>query len=103
VTRRFVTPSAPRREDRAGDPLDGLVNLFELGIVLALAFLLVALAALRAPDRDARPIELRPGERLAPLPERQERSASGRGEEVGRVFRLADGRLVYVTTTPTAP
>ena len=30
-----VTPHARTREDRAGDPLDGLVNLFDLGIVLA--------------------------------------------------------------------
>ena len=30
-----VSPSARRHEDRAGDPLDGLVNLFDLGIVLS--------------------------------------------------------------------
>lgn len=35
-----------RREDRAGDPLDGLVNLFDLGIVLAVAFLVAALQSL---------------------------------------------------------
>lgn len=28
-------------EDNAGDPLDGLVNLFDVGIVLAIAFLIV--------------------------------------------------------------
>jgi len=102
VSRRFVTPTARRRDDRAGDPLEGLVNLFELGIVLALAFLLVALAALRTPGRGERPIELKPGERLQALPERQERSAAGRGTEVGRVYRLGDGRLVYVTPSPTS-
>ena len=41
-----VTPRARRRDDRAGDPLDGLVNLFDLGIVLAVAFLLAALSSL---------------------------------------------------------
>ena len=41
-----VTPHARNREDRAGDPLDGLVNLFDLGIVLAVAFLLAALSSL---------------------------------------------------------
>ncbi len=41
-----VTPHARSREDRAGDPLDGLVNLFDLGIVLAVAFLLAALSSL---------------------------------------------------------
>ena len=41
-----VTPNARSREDRAGDPLDGLVNLFDLGIVLSVAFLLAALSSL---------------------------------------------------------
>jgi hypothetical protein len=41
-----VTPHARNREDRAGDPLDGLVNLFDLGIVLSVAFLLAALSSL---------------------------------------------------------
>ena len=41
-----VTPHSGRGEDRAGDPLDGLVNLFDLGIVLAVAFLLAALSSL---------------------------------------------------------
>ena len=30
-----VSPRAHSREDRAGDHLDGLVNLFDLGILLA--------------------------------------------------------------------
>ena len=33
-----VNPHPRSREDRAGDPLDGLVNLFDLGIVLSVAF-----------------------------------------------------------------
>ena len=38
-----VTRRAQRHADRGGDPLDGLVNMFDLGIVLAVAFLLAAL------------------------------------------------------------
>jgi hypothetical protein len=97
-----VTPRGRRREDRAGDPLDGLVNLFDLGIVLALAFLLVALASFerresRAADRIAPDsVVVRPGERSRPLPQRGARVA-GRGEQVGTVYRLRDGRLIYVT------
>jgi hypothetical protein len=97
-----VTPRARRRDDRAGDPLDGLVNLFDLGIVLALAFLLVALASLQqdrsnearwiAPDS----VVARPGERDRRLPRREERVV-GRGERVGSVYRMRDGRLIYVT------
>ena len=41
-----VSARARRHVDRAGDPLDGLVNLFDLGIVLSVAFLLAALSSL---------------------------------------------------------
>jgi hypothetical protein len=99
-----VTPSARRRPDRAGDPLDGLVNLFDLGIVLSVAFLLAALSALhlagtvtrhglRAQPRNT--IVLRPGQRASGLPAPRGR-AVGQGVPVGRVYRLSDGRLVYV-------
>jgi hypothetical protein len=106
-----VTARARSRDDRAGDPLDGLVNLFDLGIVLSVAFLLAALSSLdltsalteratksmRAEaarsqeavvaDRDqkVKPLKLEPGERVV-----------GRGKPVGTVYRLADGRTVIV-------
>lgn len=106
--RPTVTPRASRREDRAGDPLDGLVNLFDLGIVLALAFLLVALASLeRRESRAAEGIApdsvvVRPGERERSLPERGARVV-GRGERVGSVYRLRDGRLIYVRRAQRSP
>jgi hypothetical protein len=103
-----VTARARRRDDRAGDPLDGLVNLFDLGIVLSVAFLLAALSSLdltsaltsqskgeRATrpadaviaDKDQRvkAIELDPDQRVV-----------GRGEPLGTVYRLSDGRTVLV-------
>ena len=103
-----VTRRARSRDDRAGDPLDGLVNLFDLGIVLSVAFLLAALSSLdltsaitgkaqsdaktrRADavvagksDRVKR-VEIKPGEKVV-----------GRGEAIGTVYRLADGRTVIV-------
>lgn len=102
-----VTPRARRREDRAGDPLDGLVNLFDLGIVLSVAFLLAALSSLhlsgaitrtglRAPSSA---IVIAPGQKVAPLPTPGGRTI-GRGKQVGVVYRLADGRLVYVQGPP---
>ena len=45
-----VTPRAQRHRDRDGDPLDGLVNMFDLGIVLAVAFLLAALQSVDLTD-----------------------------------------------------
>jgi hypothetical protein len=124
-----ITPRARSREDKAGDPLDGLVNLFDLGIVLAVAFLLAALssvnlsssvlannkngskAAQTAPkgsvvkdkDQVVQGITLKPGQ-----------SVVGQGKELGTVYELSDGRTVIVrkgtpgaaattTTVPVAP
>ncbi|HEU4944808.1 MAG TPA: DUF2149 domain-containing protein [Solirubrobacterales bacterium] len=107
-----VTARARSRDDRAGDPLDGLVNLFDLGIVLSVAFLLAALSSLdltsaltekskteqatrpadtvvARPDQNVSEIELKPGERVI-----------GRGERVGTVYRLADGRTLIVRDAP---
>jgi hypothetical protein len=103
-----VTPHARNREDRAGDPLDGLVNLFDLGIVLAVAFLLAALSSLHlagtitrhglhAPP--AKIIEIAPGQTVAPLPKPGTRTI-GRGTQAGVVYRLSDGELVYVQSAP---
>ena len=109
MSRPAVSARARSREDRAGDPLDGLVNLFDLGIVLSVAFLLAALSSLelgpealgrdgaaaerRAPagsvlvDRDARvrSVQIRPGQRVV-----------GRGRAVGTVYQLEDGRTIVV-------
>ena len=103
-----VTARARSRDDRAGDPLDGLVNLFDLGIVLSVAFLLAALSSLNlteeltskdsttprtAPanavvankDQQIKEIQLKSGQRVV-----------GRGEPVGTLYRLSDGRTVIV-------
>ena len=99
-----VSPRRRSREDRAGDPLDGLVNLFDLGIVLSVAFLLAALTSLhlggtltkhglRATEQ--RVIVLQPGQKVAPLP-KPGAPTIGRGTQAGVVYRLANGQLVYV-------
>jgi hypothetical protein len=105
-----ITARARSRDDRAGDPLDGLVNLFDIGIVLSVAFLLAALssldltsviternqslenkaqvpvdAVLKNPGDQVRTIELQPGQEVV-----------GRGEPVGTLYRLEDGRTVIV-------
>jgi hypothetical protein len=76
----------------AGDPLDGLVNLFDIGIVLAIAFLVAGLGLTR--NADTHTITKRaPQPSATPV---QGAAASGRGSAVGTVYRLADGRLVLV-------
>jgi hypothetical protein len=92
-----------RLDDAAGDPLDGLVNLFDIGIVLAVAFLVVGLSA--ALDRSAAPkhqvSRLPRGARVLSSPGAMPR-ASGGGQAVGSVYRLSDGRLLYVPDARSA-
>jgi hypothetical protein len=108
-----VTPRARVHRDRGGDPLDGLVNLFDLGVVLAVAFLLAALSSLKLTDlltrndvtvvrsgpRDQTVIVKR-GNRVQALRLDSDKQIVGRGSRVGSVYRLADGRLVYVKGNP---
>jgi hypothetical protein len=102
-----VTPRSRSREDRAGDPLDGLVNLFDLGIVLSVAFLLAALSSLHLEGtitksglRPTKEITIKPGQTVAPLPKPGSRTI-GRGTQAGVVYRLANGELVYVQNAPS--
>ena len=103
-----VNPRAHSREDRAGDPLDGLVNLFDLGIVLSVAFLLAALSSLHLSGtitknglraNQAKVIRIQKGQTVAPLPKPGQRTI-GRGVQAGVVYRLTNGQLVYVQAPP---
>jgi hypothetical protein len=108
-SRSRVTPHASRRGDRGGDPLDGLVNLFDLGIVLAVAFLLAALQSVNLSDlltqenvtvlrteADSQTLIVKEGESIKTVKLSKE-TVTGSGRRVGEVYRLQDGRLVYVT------
>lgn len=83
--------------EAAGDPLDGLVNLFDIGIVLALAFLIAGLGlTLNTTEHKLeRRTPAAKGRQDLPSPTGAP-AQSGRGEAVGTVYRLADGELVYV-------
>ena len=104
-----INPRASRRGDRGGDPLDGLVNLFDLGIVLAVAFLLAALQSVNLTDlltktnvtvlrTDAggQTVIIKEGESIKTV-KLSKKTVTGSGRRVGEVYRLQDGRLVYVT------
>jgi hypothetical protein len=79
----------------AGDPLDGLVNLFDLGIVLAVGFLVAGLS-LSAQGKQAKQRTSSTTTQTTLTTPAQKQTASGRGQPVGQVFRLPDGRLVLV-------
>jgi hypothetical protein len=103
-----VTPRAKLRIDRSGDPLDGLVNLFDLGIVLAVAFLLAALQSVNLTDlltrqnvtvvrtdASGKTLITKQGDQIKTV-RLSNKTVTGSGQRVGEVFRLSDGRLVYV-------
>jgi hypothetical protein len=106
--RTFVIPNARRRGDRAGDPLEGLVNLFDLGIVLAVAFLIAALASLKLSplltDQNVTVVShsggrntviVKRGDSVKAV-ELSRRKVVGKGQRIGSAYRLADGRVVIV-------
>jgi len=106
--RPHVTPRARARIDRAGDPLDGLVNLFDLGIVLAVAFLLAALQSVNLSDLltktdvtllrtqgDQQTLIVKEGDKIKTV-RLGKKTVTGAGKRVGEVYRLSNGRLVYV-------
>jgi hypothetical protein len=100
MSRRTGLGRHGRIEDAAGDPLDGLVNLFDIGIVLAVAFLIAGLGLTldrhthrlqaRAPNTQGQQTQ------TLPAPSSSAPAASGRGQPVGTVYRLGNGQLVYV-------
>jgi hypothetical protein len=116
LSRSRVSSRVHQRGDRGGDPLDGLVNLFDLGIVLAVAFLLAALQSVNLTDlltqsnvtilrteANSQTLIVKEGDDIKTV-RLSKKTVTGSGRRVGEVYRLADGRLVYVegkaTTTP---
>ncbi|NLG64330.1 MAG: DUF2149 domain-containing protein [Actinobacteria bacterium] len=102
------------RADRNGDPLDGIVNLFDVAIVLAVAFLLAALTSFGLADifsdkdvtivtnpgtPDMRVI-MKQGDQVRYLDMADGKQATGVGELIGRFYRLEDGTTVYVPAEP---
>ena len=90
-------------EDDAGDPLDGLVNLFDVGMILAIAFLIAGLGLtlnLKSEKFEARhgtvPGAARSAGSEKVIDPTRAPHAAGRGTPAGQVYRLPDGRLVYV-------
>lgn len=105
-----VTAKARSREDRSGDPLDGLVNLFDIGIILSVAFLLAALSSLDLtevitdPDKSleqpatvpADSVVTNPDETTEQITIEPGQTVVGQGEPLGTVYQLEDGRTILV-------
>lgn len=104
-----VTAKARSREDRAGDPLDGLVNLFDIGIILSVAFLLAALSSLnlttdviesdKSESENTVPensVITNPGETTEEITIEPGQEVVGQGEPIGQLYQLEDGRTILV-------
>lgn len=107
---RFMGRKRLDRTDRNGDPLDGVVNLFDVAIVLAVAFLLAALSGIgladilagedmtvvKNPGRDDMQVIMRQGDKLTTLDLKAGEEVSGVGTLIGQFYQLEDGTTVYV-------
>jgi hypothetical protein len=99
-----VSARARVHADRAGEPLDGLVNMFDIGIVLAVAFLLAALQSLdltsvlthKTIGSSGHTLVIKPDQKLEPIKPGSKRVQVEGAASVGQVYRLPDGRLVLV-------
>lgn len=121
---RFMGRRRLDRTDRNGDPLDGVVNLFDVAIVLAVAFLLAALSGIgladilagedmtvvKNPGHEDMQVIMRQGDKLTTLDLQAGEEVSGVGTLIGQFYQLEDGTTVYVPldegetgTTPEAP
>ena len=90
---------AGRRVDRAGDPLDGLINLFDLALVLAVGLLLAALSSIGAAGLIIPNSNGSAGTPLKGAPPTSGQTATGQGTQVGTVYRLSNGRYVFAPTS----
>jgi hypothetical protein len=93
-----------------------LVNLFDLGIVLSVAFLLAALSSLKLSDiltnervevirntDKGQQIITRQGQKVTRIQLQPGQKVVGRGDRIGSVYRLNDGRVVYVEDGTAPP
>ena len=103
--------------DRNGDPLDGLVNLWDIALVLAVAFLLAALAGVGLsgvisdedltvvtnPGEPDMQVITKKGTTIETYDVESGTTASGEGTLIGEFYRLPDGSVIYVPTGEPAP
>lgn len=84
------------------DPLEGMANLFDLGVVFALGFGIAILAQVSRHDPARAAAALKSAEQVPEQAAALRRFRStdqdlgGNGTRLGTAYRLADGEVVYV-------
>lgn len=98
-----VDSRARTRPDRAGEPLDGLVNMFDIGIVLAVGFLIAALSELNLTQllshrtiSSTHSIVIKPHEKIVTITPGTKRVLVKSASSVGQVYQLPNGQYVLV-------
>lgn len=103
--------------DRNGDPLDGIVNLWDVAIVLAVGFLVAALSAagitglltsdtmtvVTDPGTENMQVIVKDGDQIRKLDLENGAVVEGVGTLLGSFYTLADGTVVYVPSGSTPP
>ena len=103
--------------DRNGDPLDGLVNLFDVALVLAVGFLVAALSAagllglltdehmtiVTNPGTPQMQVIVKEGDQIVKLDMTNGAQVQGLGTLVGSFYKLADGSVVWVPAGALPP
>jgi hypothetical protein len=103
--------------DRNGDPLDGLVNLFYVGVILAVGLLVAALSAaglsglltsrnmtiVTNPGTPQMQVVVKQGDKIVKLDLAGTPQVQGLGTLMGSFYKLADGTVVYVAAGSLPP
>jgi hypothetical protein len=114
---RFMRRRRIGTADRNGDPLDGIVNLFDVAIVLAVGFLVAALTAagvsglltsqnmtiVTNPGSPQMQVVVKEGGKITKLNVNSGAQVQGVGQLLGSFYKLTDGTVVYVPAGSTAP
>ncbi len=117
VRLRYMRRRRVGTADRNGDPLDGIVNLWDVAIVLAVGFLVAALAAggvtglltrknmtiVTNPGTPEMQVIVKDGDKITKLDMQSGQEVAGAGTLMGSFYKLADGTVVYVPAGQTAP
>jgi hypothetical protein len=107
---RYMGRRRINRTDRNGDPLDGVVNLFDVAIILAVGFLLAALTGIGLtgilssknvtivtnPGQSDMQVITKQGTQITKLSLKGGQQVSGVGTLIGQFYRLPNGTTVYV-------
>jgi hypothetical protein len=114
---RYMRRRRVGTSDRNGDPLDGLVNLFTVAVVFAVALLVAVLAAVGLgglltnenmtivtnPGTPEMQVIVKEGDTITKLDMESGAEVAGTGTMLGSFYKLADGTVIYVPAGQTAP